>query len=251
MRVRTANLAGRKPGRPIVVLESGSVQTLENWNPVFDRIAAMAPVVAYDRRGIGNSEFDGQPQTLRHVAHSLHDLLASMKAAPPYILVGHSYGGLLIRSFAQEFPREVAGFVYLDAPNVDLTYAEMDAISPTTRRTLASELGSFPTDLPPGMKAELDNLRQLLANDMAEARAVRPPAGVPTAVVIAAGKKGDAPPEMTAGLLRFQIKQQEWALSAPHGLLIVAGHVGHMIHQDDPDLAVQAIRHVLREASPK
>src|SRR5574341_131572 len=72
MRVQTAKLSERKPGQPVVVLESGSISPLENWDPIFDQIAAMAPVIAYDRRGVGKSEFDGEPQTLKHVASSLH-----------------------------------------------------------------------------------------------------------------------------------------------------------------------------------
>jgi pimeloyl-ACP methyl ester carboxylesterase len=254
MRVRAANLGGRRPGQPIVVLESGSVSPIENWNPIFDQIAAIAPVVSYDRRGIGKSEFDGQPQTLEHVASSLHALLSELKAAPPYVLVGHSYGGILIMAFAQQFPSEVRGLVYLDAPDVERTYAEMDAISPDTRRVVMSELDHFPTGLPPGMQAELDNLRQLLGNDMAELRSVRPSKGLPTGVVIAAGKYARSetplPPEIAASLVRLQIRhEQEWALSSPNGLLLIANHVGHAVHQDDPALVMQVIRHVLSAAS--
>src|SRR6476646_11589912 len=62
MRARTAHLAERKTGQPVVILEGGSLQAIETWNAVFNQIAALAPVVAYDRRGIGQSEFDGEPQ---------------------------------------------------------------------------------------------------------------------------------------------------------------------------------------------
>jgi pimeloyl-ACP methyl ester carboxylesterase len=256
MRVRTANLGGRKPGQPMVVLESGSVSPIENWNPIFDQIAAIAPVVAYDRRGIGKSEFDGKPQTLKHVAASLHALLSEIKAAPPYVLVGHSYGGILIMAFTQEFPSEVSGLVYLDAPDVERTNADLDAISSETRRVVMSELDQFPTGLPPGMQAELDNLRQLLANEMAELRSIRPPKGLPTGVVVAAGKyeRSETPPpaQIAAGLERLQIRHElEWALSSPNGLLVVANYIGHAVHQDDPDLVMQVIRHVLSAASKK
>jgi hypothetical protein len=105
------------------------------------------------------------------------------------------------------------------------------------------------------MQAELDNLRQLLGNDMAELRSVRPPKGLPTGVVIAAGKykRAETPPPaaMAAGLVRLQIRhEQEWALSSPNGLLVVANHIGHAVHQDDPALVMQVIRHVL-SAAPK
>src|ERR1700722_5844172 len=62
MRVQTENLVGRKSGQPVVVFEGGAVQRLETWDPVFDQIAAIAPAIGYDRRGVGRSEFEGEPQ---------------------------------------------------------------------------------------------------------------------------------------------------------------------------------------------
>src|SRR5262245_48724597 len=78
MRVRVAGLADRQHGRPAVVLEGGALQSIDTWDPIFDRVAALAPVIAYDRRGIGRSEFDGDPQTVAHVNASLHALLAAV-----------------------------------------------------------------------------------------------------------------------------------------------------------------------------
>ena len=227
MRVRIANLENRKFGQPIIVLESGSVQQLENWNYIFDRIGQFAPVVAYDRPGIGRSELDGVPPTLDHVVETLHALLSQMKAGPPYLLVGHSYGGLLIMTFTNRYPSEVAGLVYLDASDPTMTVADLEAISPDLSRTFLSELDEFPPDLPTGMTAELNNLRGLLVNDMAGLHTVRPPKGVPTGVLISAGKydrsEKPAAPEISAGRIRLQIRhEQEWALSSPNSFVVVA-----------------------------
>jgi pimeloyl-ACP methyl ester carboxylesterase len=254
MRVQTENLVDRAPGQPVVVFEGGAVQRLETWNPIFDQAAAIAPAIAYDRRGVGKSEFDGEPQTLKHAANSLHALLAAMKVAPPYVLAGHSYGGVLIRVFAHEFPTEVKGLVYLESADVDMTYAEVDALSPNARRFFYVLAADVPPNLPPGMRAEFENIVQLGQTDTAEARALRPPAGIPTAVVVGAGKyeraQDPAPPEVAAGLLRLQIKHQlEWTLSSPQGLMLIARHSGHYVHQDDPELAVQAIKHVVAAAA--
>jgi len=67
-----------------------------------------------DRAGIGGSEADGHAPTPTHVARKLHALLTSLGVDPPYVLVGHSSGGLLIRMFAAIYPEEVAGLVYVD-----------------------------------------------------------------------------------------------------------------------------------------
>jgi pimeloyl-ACP methyl ester carboxylesterase len=249
MRVRISGLANRRSGQPVIVLEGGALQSIDTWNPVFDRIAALAPVIAYDRRGIGRSEFDESQQTLAHVNESLHSLLAAVNAPPPYVLAGHSYGGVLIRSFARQYPAEVAGLVYLDAPDTDLTAADLNAVSPDALRLLRSELDGLPPALPAGMRAELDAIRHLM-NDFAELNAVRPPAGVPAAVVVAAGKVEQVsdPVERSirGGILRVQIRhEQEWALSSPQGLFVVTRRGGHNVHQDNPELTVSAIQHVL------
>ena len=256
MRVRTAGLADRQPGRPLIVLESGAVQSIETWDAVFDGVASLAPVIAYDRRGIGRSEFDGQPQTLTHVTESLHALLAAMTVPPPYVLVGHSYGGVLIRAFARTYPTEVAGLVYLDAPNADITIEDLSAISPAALGLVGGELDSVPSDLPVGMRAEFDNIRRLMAGDFTELKAARPPAGIPTAVLVAAGKLDQVqdPVERATRtrILGLQMQhQQAWALSSPRGLFAVTGVGGHYIHQDNRDLTIQAIRHVLFAATSR
>ena len=250
MRIRVAGLAERQQGRPVVVLEGGALQSIETWDPIFDRVAALAPVIAYDRRGIGRSEFDGGPPTLAHVNESLHALLAAIKAPPPYVLVGHSYGGVLIRAFARAHPSEVAGMVYLDVPDTDLTVADLASVSPDAARLLRSELDGLPPDLPTGMRAEVDNIRRLMANDFAELNAVRPPAGIPVAAVVAAGKidriRDPVERSTREAILRIQLRhQQEWALSSPQGLFAVTQRGGHYVHHDNQDLTVSAIRHVL------
>src|SRR5687767_8646103 len=68
MRVWTAGIEQRQSGRPVVILESGAGEGLDTWKPVFAEIARVAPVVAYDRRGLGQSAPDSVKPTLRRVA---------------------------------------------------------------------------------------------------------------------------------------------------------------------------------------
>jgi len=253
MRVRTAHLGDRKARQPVVILEGGSLQPIETWNAVFDRVAALGPVIAYDRRGIGRSAFDGEPQTLAHVGASLRALLAEIKVTPPFVLVGHSYGGLIVSSYARDYTKDVAGLVYLDAPDVDQTEADLLAVSADARQLQTGELNNLPSDLPAGMRAEIDNLRALVTGNPAQMQALHPPAGIPIAVVVAAGKvdgvQNPSERAIRAGILQIQIRhEQQWALSAPDGLFLMTRRGGHFVHQDNPDLTVYAIRHVLAAA---
>jgi pimeloyl-ACP methyl ester carboxylesterase len=249
MRVRVRGVDQRQDGWPVVVLEAGAGSGLETWAPIFDRVAALAPVVAYDRRGLGKSAADSEPQTLARAARSLHSLLLTLKVSPPYVLVGHSYGGVVIRAFAQQYGSEVAGLVYLDVPDVDLTYAEADEIGPGARQ-VAFAPPSIPSTVPAGVRGELENIVRNVQTEFAEARAARPPAGIPSAAVISTQRSWTgANPEMAGALLRLAIKhQQEWVLSSPQGMLVVARHVGHIVHRDDPDLVLRLVTQVLPRA---
>jgi len=118
MRVQTAGL-NHTPKSPGIVFESGAGMGLTAWSTgELPDVGQFARAVAYDRAGIGLSDVDGQPPTPRHVAQRLRRLLTQMDFQPPYILVGHSWGGPLIRMFAALYPRDVAGLVYVDSTAV-------------------------------------------------------------------------------------------------------------------------------------
>jgi pimeloyl-ACP methyl ester carboxylesterase len=89
------------------------------WAWIQPEIARFSRVVSYDRAGLGWSETDSAPKSARLAACRLRTVLRCAEAAPPYILVGHSMGGLLIRVFADLFPEEVAGMVQVDAAHPD------------------------------------------------------------------------------------------------------------------------------------
>ena len=114
MHVMTIGLENDQSGSPVVVFEAGLGLRLATWGSVVSDVADFAPVVAYDRAGVGQSEPDGEQPTPRHVAENLHALLEQVGAEPPYVLVGHSLGGLLIRMFVGMYPEDVAGLVYVD-----------------------------------------------------------------------------------------------------------------------------------------
>ena len=137
MRVLTAGLNERRPGQPVVVLEAGADTDLETWKPILPETARLAPVVAYDRRGLGRSGADTEPPTLKRSVQTLHALLQQLQAPPPYLLVGHSWGGLIIRGFSDLYTKETVGLVYLDVPDFETTRQERAAVLPVEERQRA------------------------------------------------------------------------------------------------------------------
>jgi pimeloyl-ACP methyl ester carboxylesterase len=114
----------RKENMPVIVFENGMGVDLGSWNKVIDQIAAFAPVIAYDRAGIGASDKDFIMPTIHKVAENLHDILKKLNVPPPYILVGHSLGGVYIRGFSGIYPEEMAGLVFVDP--ADFTETKKD-----------------------------------------------------------------------------------------------------------------------------
>ena len=101
-------------GVPTVVLESGIAASSINWHPVQRQVAGFTRVCAYDRAGYAWSDRPRTQRTPEALVAELRALLRAAAAAPPYILVGHSFGGLIVRLYSTLHPAEVAGLVLVD-----------------------------------------------------------------------------------------------------------------------------------------
>ena len=101
-------------GRPAVILESGIAASSLSWSYVQPRVAEFTRVCSYDRAGLGWSSACRAPRTGEQFVFELRTLLNKARVPPPYILVGHSFGGLLVRAYAHFYPDEVAGIVMVD-----------------------------------------------------------------------------------------------------------------------------------------
>lgn len=112
--IYSRGLEKRNPKTPVIVFENGLGVGLGHWDTVIDDIARFAPVLSYNRAGVEQSEKVYQMPTPRFVADNLKSLLNTLKIAPPYILVGHSMGGIYIRGFAGLYPNDLAGLVFID-----------------------------------------------------------------------------------------------------------------------------------------
>lgn len=106
-------------GKPTVVLEAGWGDVSIEWRAVQPEIAKFGRVCSYDRAGYGGSDPGPMPRTSLQIATELHALLRNAGEPPPYVLVGHSFGGYNVRVFNGLYPKEVAGMVLADATQED------------------------------------------------------------------------------------------------------------------------------------
>lgn len=261
-RVLTLGLERRSPGQPVVILQSGVGSPMELWGSVPQAVAQFAPVVAYDRSGIGGSPFQGSPPTLDWVTEHLGALLAVLDAPPPYILVGHSWGGPLIQHYAGKHPQDVVAMVFVDPTDwaadgfpvdravlANLGFDQADVASKEAE--LEAFFDSFYSQAPPGIRAETQVIQSFMAMSV-EDRGLPELLPVPTAVLLA-GRYEPPPPGapeflderfhramIAARILSFRKR----VLDLPEATLVVATYAGHYVHSYERDLLVEAIRRV-------
>jgi len=99
---------------PAVIFESGISASCLNWTEVRAEVSKFARVCAYDRAGLGWSDRASTPRVTTELIAELHALLGEAKIPSPYVLVGHSFGGLLVNAYAARYPNEVAGLILVD-----------------------------------------------------------------------------------------------------------------------------------------
>lgn len=102
-------------GSPTVIIEPGTGASHEIYGLLEEGFSKFTRVLVYDRAGLGQSDPGSHPTDGPEVAKNLHFLLEKANIPGPYILVGHSFGGIYIRHFTSRFPDEVAGLVFVDS----------------------------------------------------------------------------------------------------------------------------------------
>jgi pimeloyl-ACP methyl ester carboxylesterase len=116
---RTLYVVEKGEGGPAVVFEAGIAATNLNWHQIQETVSEFTFTASYDRSGLGWSSPCRTVRTPGNISAELHAMLQSAGIKPPYILVGHSFGGLVMRRYAATYPEEVAGVVLVDPMRCD------------------------------------------------------------------------------------------------------------------------------------
>jgi pimeloyl-ACP methyl ester carboxylesterase len=258
-------------GSPTVILESALPAGSLVWGWVQPGVADTTRVCAYDRAGEGWSELGPQPRDAKQVASELHALLANAGVEGPFILVGHSFGGLYTRAYAGRYREQVSGMVLIDASHPDQWARTPDgaavqrnnelsaSVAPVLARVGVLRVTNFITvdpDLPPKEQAEMrafmngtrvwDSDRavfQTIDQTMAEVRASQPLGSMPL-VVLTATDHG-FPPDTEQ--LHQQLQTELAALSSNscHQVVQGATHVSLVDNRQQSQITVDAIRQVV------
>lgn len=244
-------LALVKQGRgPVaVVLETGLGADSTEWHAVQQAVAQVAPVYRYDRANRGHSDPAPMPRSIQDAVDDLHHLVRAAVIPTPFVLVGHSLGGLIARLYAAQHAQDVAGLVLVDPMHED-----------------QFERGGPLLPLPePGEPAALTAFRQFWTVDwrdpaknaegvdfvrsQAQAHTIRTLGDLPL-LVLAAGAATRALSPDAEALRPFAAARAagllEIARQSSRGHLRIVGDSGHFIQRDDPDAVIAAIREMLQ-----
>ena len=223
---------------PTVVFEAGFGAGLASWSTVQSTITKFARTVSYDRAGIGQSEAGPKPRAAKQIALELHTALQNAGIGPPYVLVGHSFGGIYVRVFADMYPKEVAGMVLID-PSQE-TFDDWTRTHQEAQRTALDEQIAKASQGVRDESAEVNTSYQ-------QARAAKVPAGVP--VILLTAMKDDT---MPAGVRKvWAEKHEEWIAKVPAGKHIKVEKSGHFIQAEQPQVVIDAIKQVVDQARRK
>jgi pimeloyl-ACP methyl ester carboxylesterase len=242
-------------GSPTVVIVAGAGDWSTTWGGVVQPEAAKTTrVCTYDRTGLGWSDAASLPGDAAQFARELHTLLQNANVPGPYVMVGHSLGGFVVRIFAHDYASEVAGVVLIDSMNpkqvsqslsnslaqqysfqallarfgIGRLLVKLPSIAPSMP---AGEEAYYPLYIRPGSLQASSKEYQALPASAAEAAAVKSFDDLPLIVLTA--KLNDNPgwPEWQMELLQLSSNSQH----------LFAENSGHTIQRDEPQAAVAAI----------
>jgi pimeloyl-ACP methyl ester carboxylesterase len=239
------------PGQgPAILLESGGGLDSSEWNALAPRLAQEtgATVIAYDRAGFGKSDLPETKYDLREDTAALWRGLRTLGLDQDLILVGHSYGGFLIRFEAAEHPDTVRGMVFVDPFTVE--FVDMLGIEYCNNHPMMGKL-PFDTSRPETLsKWQRASVRMVgapgsnLADKIAVMRKAVIPEDIPVRVITSGTAILPKPEEQKA----WRDSHERFTSSIKGAMLVVAEKSGHMIPFSQPDLIVSVVSEVIRLA---
>ncbi|WP_255989681.1 alpha/beta fold hydrolase [Chitinolyticbacter albus] len=225
---------------PVIVLVNGAGGPIEGWFRVWPELCELGRVLAYNRPGLGRSARANAPQTGAAMVGTLRELLQAAALPPPYVLVGHSLGGLVVNLYARLHPADVAAVLLLESTAPD-DVAAMAKLETPLQRGLRRLLD---TVLPPDPLGEVAQL----PNTLAQLAAAPPFPDVPL-TVLSGGKRPWLWPGARAAFDIRAMHQRQLAQLSLRGVQRVAERSGHFPQLSEPQIVRDALAELLQRSA--
>ena len=256
-------------GTPTVILDAGMGGFSLDWYRVQQSVSMKTRVCSYDRAGYGWSEPGPPPRTTDHIVEELYTLLDNSGNKPPYILVGHSFGGYNMQYYTRLYPDQVAGLVLVDSSHPDQA-ERLPEIPSVREKSRAGKIVTvfvgqntlqyYPEEIRfkvlPLLTQRKVNIthRRESVNFVMSGYQVAHAAAFPDIPLIVISRGLHAWPDDPYGNMLESVwadMQKELAGLSPHGRQIIATRSKHLIHLEQPDLVSAAIESLLDEPEQK
>lgn len=225
-------------GSPTVIIEAGLACDKDLYTQLQFDLAKETRVIAYDHPGIGASTAHERPRTLPNYVGELRALIAQKQLKPPFILLGHSLGGHIIRYYANLYPKDVAGLVFIDHPHEDWFRYIRKTWSP-------AELDRyFKWWRPEGSTYKGTALRELVAyeENCDLVRGIYPPADIPVLMFTGSADMHYEPAAMERDRRMWTELQASIISGSKDKKHVVDWETGHVPHRQKPELFEREIR---------
>ena len=248
---------GENRGLPTIILESGSgtPSSFSDWRYIQPELAKLSKVITYDRAGYGWSESANNERSSEQIVNDLHELLTGIGESGPFILVGHSFGGLNIQLYAHQYSTEVAGLVLLDSsivgesPEVKQSQATITkflrqsglmrvmgglGILPVPDAVLSDNLSEHFLYQKFYNRDQLSEIEQMGSDQYPNISL----GSTPVTIISAR--------EEEKNNRNWQSLQDEYLKLSTNSKRIIVEDSSHYIHHDQPEVVIEAIEEILR-----
>ncbi|OUR73984.1 alpha/beta hydrolase [Methylophaga sp. 42_8_T64] len=242
-------------GSPTIIIDTGLGDDSSDWQSIVEQSSLTTQTCVYDRPGYGWSDYGPRPRDSERIAFELALLLQRAKIQPPYILVGHSFGGYNIRMFAASYPNKVAGLVLIDASHEN-QYTQLNIKIPKNNRRIHSRITQPRTNLNLISTIQKNQLlrdkafhtvRYEIYSLYQSSQQVAHITSIPIVplIVISRGIAEWFGNDKARQREKTWIKlQQDLTYLSPISQHIFANRSGHNIHQQQPEIIVDALSDV-------
>lgn len=245
-------------GYPAVVIDTGIGDGAARWIAFQDQIARYTRVCTYDRAGYGSSEPGPMPRHGEQVADELARLMEKAKVKEPYVIVGHSLGGLHAQILAGRYPERVAGLILLDPsplpfitgnafPKLYQMLRQQTSELQQTARKASQELDPEIQTKANYLSAIASEHAALVAETAVQVTTVESFGALPL-VVVGSGQPNPAFGEPAKAFQEFWIEQNRvLATKSSQGKFVLAQESGHYLHEDAPDLILSLVEEMVKQ----
>lgn len=243
-------------GGPTVVFLTGKGRAQTDFKKVYNKIKNSTQIFSYDRAGLGQSEAFKNERTVDTMAFELHELLVKEKIKPPYILVGHSLGGYIMRCFVNMYPNTVAGMIFVE-PAHEYEFKNGLAIRSDSDKIVFREefksylkiKGRTKTHKAESKKC-FDFDSSGFSNNQRIVKGLKVPTDIPITLMISTNLDADNSYIEKETEYRIQFFES-WKKINPQTKIITTDKTGHFIHLEEPRLVIDEIQELIQKIKNK